>query len=106
MGFPMSRSTMQHPVQILDDEVFWGQISNLINIFEAICKRLKIVGDYGTIHFAVKAFHNIKRVVQSNLPLSPLNDREKTELLEFVDKGERYVIKPIHYAAELLDPKS
>ena len=28
---------------ILDDEVFWGQISNLINIFEPICKWLKIV---------------------------------------------------------------
>lgn len=45
-------------------------------------------------------------MVQNNLALSPLNDREKTELLEFVDKREKFVIKPIHYAAELLDPKS
>ena len=96
---------------ILDDEIFWGQISNLIHIFEPICKWLKIVeGDYGTIHFAVKAFHDIKRVIQNNLASSPaplpLNDREKTELLAFVDKREKFIIKPIHYAAELLNPKS
>lgn len=92
---------------ILDHEVFWGQIANLINILEPICKWLKIVeGDYGTIHFAVKAFRDIKKVIQNNLALSPLNNKEKSELFEFVDKREKFVIKPIHYAAELLNPKS
>lgn len=33
-----------------------------------------------------------------------LSDKEKTELLEFVDKREKFVIKPIRYAAKLLNP--
>ncbi|CAH0563072.1 unnamed protein product [Brassicogethes aeneus] len=92
---------------ILDEEVFWSQISNLINFFQPIGKWLKIVeGDYCTIQFAVNAFHDIKKVIQENISLSPLNDEEKKKLLEFVDKREHFVMKPIHYAAELLNPKS
>lgn len=66
---------------------------------------MKIVEDYSTIDFGVKAFRDIDRITQNNLALSPLNDKEKSELLRFIDKREKNCFKPIHYATELKKSK-
>lgn len=90
---------------ILNEETFWSKICLLISIFEVIVKWITLLeGDEPKISLVVEAFHEIELIWQKFLNSDIITIEEKHQLNECLKKRKQYVLKPIHFAANILDP--
>lgn len=89
-------------------EIFWEQLNLSSNIFGCITEWIcKLESNEFNIHRVYFAFNEIKSKLELEFASTMiLNDAEKTELSTIFNTRFKKTIKPIHLAANLLDPKA
>ena len=90
------------------DENFWTMTENCIKLLQPISDKIfKLEGNGILINEVYMAFRDIKSTFNFLLPeMSMLNDQQKEEINDAVTKRTNNCLKPIHYAAYMLDPRS
>ena len=98
---------LRHDIQIriLDDD-FWCGLLSLHEIIAPVVKWITILeGDYCTISLVPKAYSEIKNVFKERLPQSPISVEEGKRIENILEKRAKFLLKPFHFAAHMLDPK-
>lgn len=57
------------------------------------------------INEVTEAFIEIEKVFKEELPLSDLSSSEQNKILEAVQARRKMCLKPIHFSANILDPR-
>ncbi|XP_018577745.1 uncharacterized protein LOC108916040 [Anoplophora glabripennis] len=93
-------------ISILDEE-FWNNTDMLIKLLKPITQAITYLeGDSPAIYSVCQTFKDIGISFSANLEFANLTDIEKDQAKQkFLDRKE-YAIKPIHLAADLLNPRS
>jgi len=90
---------------ILNEDSFWLKIGSLISIFEVIVKWITLLeGDESKISLVLEAFYEIELNWQTFLNSDIITIEEKDQLNTCLKKRKHYVLKPIHFASNILDP--
>lgn len=90
---------------ILDDDVFWVKVEKFLSLLKPIEKWIKILqSNQSRISEVTEAFHEIKKHFAVEVPTSPLLANEEGKALKIVEERERMCLRPIHFAANILDP--
>lgn len=87
---------------------FWNMAENCIKLLEPITEKIfKLEGNGILINEVYMAFRDIQSTFNFVLPeISILDDQHKQDIINAVTRRTNNCIKPIHYAAYLLDPRS
>ncbi|XP_041364336.1 uncharacterized protein LOC121379753 [Gigantopelta aegis] len=91
---------------ILLDNVFWAYIVSSLKVLNPIASAItQIEGDSSLLSDVPRHFKNLKEKLTIALPQSPLQKQEENDTLTFIENREEFCLKPIHAAANMLDPK-
>ncbi|XP_052752387.1 uncharacterized protein LOC128201000 [Galleria mellonella] len=87
---------------------FWTMVENCIKLLEPITDKIfKLEGNEILINEVYMAFKDIKSTLNFAFPdISVLNEHHKQHITNAVIRRADNCLKPIHYAAYLLDPRS
>ncbi|CAH1643074.1 unnamed protein product [Spodoptera littoralis] len=87
---------------------FWTMVENCIKLLEPITEKMfKLEGNGILINEVYMAFKDIKSTFNFAFPdISILNEHHKQDITNAVIRRANNCLKPIHYAAYLLDPRS
>lgn len=89
----------------LDDEIFWVKVENIIPILDPIVKWITLLeGDTLRISQVALAFKDIENNFKTHVPTLPILKSEEDDCFTNFTKRKRMAVKPLHYAANLLDP--
>lgn len=89
----------------LDDEVLWVKLQKIICILTPIVKWIGLLeGDTFRISQVVVAFKEIEDNFQKYIKELPILKAEETICFANLEKRKAMAMKPLHYAANLLDP--
>lgn len=90
----------------LDDDVFWVRIEKLIDVLRPIVKWITILeGNSLGISQVVEAFKELTSVFSECVPSLPITKKEEKDMILFLKNRKKMALKPLHFAANLLDPK-
>lgn len=91
---------------ILDDEIFWVRVQKLVGILEPIAKWTTILeGDTALLGDVTAAFKEISNKTENLLRDSPFTKSEEVKVMGFVEHRATFCLRPIHWAANFLNPK-
>jgi len=91
---------------LLDNDVFWARIINSLKVLEPVASAIeKIESDEALLSDVQRSFADLKKKITDALPESPLLQAEERSVAEFIGSRHDFCIKPIHAAANMLDPK-
>ena len=86
---------------ILDDS-FWCGLLSLHEIIAPIVKWITVLeGDYCTLSLVPKAYSEIEVCFEKILPQSPISEQENEIIQKQVAKRKLFLLKPIHFAANM-----
>lgn len=103
-----TRELIPAPIKkaIMDDDIFWVRVQKLVGILEPIARWTKCLeGDTALLGDVPAAFKEIKTKTSELLRDSPFNKREEEEVKKSIDHRATFCLRPIHCAANLLNPK-
>ena len=90
---------------ILDDS-FWCGLLSLHEVVAPIVKWITVLeGDYCTLSLVPKAYSEIEACFEEILPQSSISEQENEIIQKQVEKRKLFLLKPIHFAANMLDPQ-
>lgn len=91
---------------ILDDAVFWLRVLKFHDLITPIVKWITLLeSDTSRLSLVVESFKELEDHLAKVLPLSPFTKQEEKQLKEAVQKRRDMALQPIHFAANILDPK-
>lgn len=91
---------------ILDDDVFWERVTKVQDLLIPIVKWITILeSNKLRISMVVEAFREISDILKELVPSAPISKKEEGATLKSIKKRKSMALKPIHYAANILDPK-
>lgn len=89
----------------LDDEIFWIKLQKVAVLLTPIVKWITLLeGNMFKISQVVEAFKDIENIFTENIALLPISKSEEKECFSKLEKRKKMAVKPVHYAANLLDP--
>uniref|UniRef100_A0A6P7GGA3 Uncharacterized protein LOC114338678 n=1 Tax=Diabrotica virgifera virgifera TaxID=50390 RepID=A0A6P7GGA3_DIAVI len=89
------------------DEGFWINSSALVELLKPITEAItRLEGDSSSIHLVCETFAKIGSNISTHLECVKLTDCEKTEAMDKFISRKEYALQPIHFAADLLTPRS
>lgn len=93
-----------------DNNIFWPALENMKKMLEPIVKWLTILeGDGQTLSLVVEAFNDLQKEFSTlqRIETQERNPEEEEEedILDILNKRRKMCLLPIHFAANLLDPK-
>lgn len=95
-----------HKQMILDEE-FWHKTKKLRDFLNPITTWITFLeGDYGSVHKVHECFIEINANLDSNEANDILGSTELNNLKEKIKDRRETALKPIHYAACILDPSN
>ncbi|CAH2108391.1 unnamed protein product [Euphydryas editha] len=90
------------------DEDFWCMLDQCVSILEPVADSIfKLEGNKFNIHEVFMVLRNLKSKLEFVLPsITMLDNENKENIKTCIEKRVKQCLKPIHYAAYMLDPKS
>ncbi|KAF2885431.1 hypothetical protein ILUMI_20711 [Ignelater luminosus] len=96
----------RNKTNILDDDIFWKRIESFLKILQPLKKWITVLeSDECRINEVTEALIEIEKVFNKELPLSDLSSSKQDKILEAVQARKKMCLKPIHFSANILDPK-
>ncbi|KAF2903519.1 hypothetical protein ILUMI_02665 [Ignelater luminosus] len=96
----------RNKTNILDDDIFWKRIKSFLKIIQPLKKWITVLeSDECRINEVTEALIEIEKVFKKELPLSDLSSSKQDKILEAVQARRKMCLKPIHFSANILDPK-
>lgn len=90
----------------LDDEIFWKKVEKLIEILTPIVKWItKLEGDDLQMAEVVDAFKELDNSLEYMISGLPITQKEEADIMNSYQERKTKTLRPIHYAANLLDPQ-
>lgn len=90
--------------QVLLDDQFWTNLENFRSLLRPIVHWITYLeGDYNSIHVVWSSFSEIEKSLESLAFLSPI---EAELIKQKFEERKLHALKPIHFAACMLDPRS
>lgn len=91
---------------ILDNDIFWVRLEKIKKILQPIVKWITVLeGDQLTISKVFLAVKEIENSLNNEVKSLPIKSTEEKELLSIFENRKKMMLKPLHLAAYLLDPK-
>lgn len=92
--------------KLLLSEPFWDKINGFLKLLKPVADAIKSVeGDDQYLSVVMKVFHDLEKSIADNLQSSPVLKSEEEGLLAILPKRKSFIARPVHYAANLLDPR-
>jgi len=86
-------------------EVFWEHASGYVNVLKPVADAiLKLEGDDTCLSQVLQVMSDISRAININVE-SPFLMSEKESLKKIIIERRKFLVKKVHLAADLLDPK-
>ncbi|KAF2905884.1 hypothetical protein ILUMI_00296 [Ignelater luminosus] len=96
----------RNETNILDDNIFWKRIESFLKILQPLKKWITVLeSDECRINEVMEVLIEIEKVFKKELPLSDLSSSEQDKILEALQARRKMCLKPIHFSANILDPK-
>ena len=87
-------------------EVFWDQASGYVNLLKPVADGiLKLEGDNICLSQVLQVMSDVSQAININAEASPFLKSEEESLKKIVLDRREFLVKQIHLAADLLDPK-
>lgn len=91
---------------ILDEEVFWKDLRSCLDLVTPVSSAItKLESDQALLSDVVEVFHSIKSDITARLENSSFTEDEKSHILRVLRGREEFCLRPIHIAANFLDPR-
>lgn len=99
-----TRNVKQH---CLDNDVFWVRLEKTLVVLKPLVKWIILLeGDSNKCKLSqvVEAFNNLNEILTKEVSNLPVSKAEEQNILETFSKRYEMAVKPLHFAANLLDP--
>ncbi|CAN7948306.1 unnamed protein product [Ixodes hexagonus] len=91
---------------ILDEDVFWKDLRSYLDLVTPVSSAItKPESDQALLSNVFEVFHSIKGEITARLETSPLTQEEQSHIMRVISGREEFCVRPIHIAANLLDPR-
>lgn len=91
---------------ILDDGIFWTRVEKIYHLVNPIVKWITLLeADTPRISLVPEAFAEIRSNIEEKLSSAPISKQEEKMLMNAVKSRTEMSLVPLHYAANMLDPK-
>lgn len=91
---------------ILDDDVFWTRVMVLQKVLTPIAKWTTVFeSDHETISKVFECYFEIRSTIENSITTLPILKKEEKNLEKIIALREEKSLRPVHLAANLLDPK-
>lgn len=91
---------------LLDEEIFWTRVNVLHTVLSPIAKWTTFFeSDKDSISKVFECYYEIRTTIESNITALPILRREEKNIQKIVNLREEKSLRPVHLAANLLDPK-
>lgn len=88
-------------------EIFWDKCQGFINLLKPVSNAItELEGDSVNLSIVLQQFSKIEENFKENLGLSPILKTEETEVSKIIANRRTFLVKKVHLAADLLNPKS
>ena len=86
--------------------MFWDQASGYVNLLKPVADGiLKLEGDNICLSQVLQVMSDVSQAININAEASPFLKSEEESLKKIVLDRREFLVKQIHLAADLLDPK-
>lgn len=91
---------------ILDDDIFWTRLQKVILILKPIVKWITLLEGDTTFNISqvIVALDDIETEFNKYVPELPISKAEEKQIIGVLMNRKKMAVKPIHFAANLLDP--
>jgi len=90
----------------LDEDIFWLRVKKVYDILKPIGTWIyELEGDKPCVSPVPQAFKEIKEHFEKLLVNSPLSKSDEKSTLKSIEKRKEMALTPLHYAANILDPR-
>lgn len=97
----------QNVKKLLLSEVFWNRCEGYLLLMKPFADAITAVeGDNVDLSAVLSIFTKLQDTLKENVSKSPLLKAEEDSMLELVNKRRAFLVKKVHLAADLLNPKS
>lgn len=91
---------------LLVSEVFWDSLEGFLKLLKPVSDTItEVEGDNKNLSLVPKVFSELQESFKKNVSLSPILKSEETRLMEIIPKRRKFLLRNIHLAANLLDPR-
>lgn len=91
---------------LLVSEVFWERLEGFLKLLKPVSDAITAVeGDNKNLSLVPKVFSELQQSFVKNVNSSPILKSEEARLMEIIPKRRKFLLRSIHLAANLLDPR-
>jgi hypothetical protein len=92
--------------KILLSEVFWDKSEGLLKLLKPVGDAITYVeGDQKHLSIVMKVFAELSQSFEDNLASSPILKSEEAAFKKIIPERKKFLVKNIHLAANLIDPR-
>lgn len=87
-------------------EVFWDRLEGYLHLLKPVADAITAVeGDNKNLSIVMKVFSKLQVTVANQLSSSPILKSEEAAVNDIIPNRKAFLVKNIHLAANLLDPR-
>lgn len=87
-------------------ETFWDQCEGLVKLLKPVADAItKVEGDDKHLSIVMKVFSELQQSFDDNLSSSPILKSEEATFKKIIPERKKFLVKSIHLAANLIDPR-
>ena len=87
-------------------EAFWEKLEGYIELLKPISDAIKYSeGDSVPLSIVAKTFYDIEKNINDGVAKSPVLKKEEKAVKKIISDRKSFIMRAIHFAANLLDPR-
>ncbi|KAG0712765.1 hypothetical protein GWK47_017731 [Chionoecetes opilio] len=92
--------------KLLLSEVFWDRTEGILKLLKPVADAITAIeGDNKNLSLVMKVFSDLKLSFEENLSSSPILKSEEDAFKKIIPERKKFLVKSIHLAANLVDPR-
>jgi hypothetical protein len=100
------RLAMKDKGKLILSKEFWERVEGCCKLFSPIATTITLMeGDEPLLSSTLVLINSIQEKVKETSSVSPLLETEESAMMDIIAKRREFCLKPIHLAANLLDPR-
>lgn len=92
--------------KLLLSEIFWDRAEGLLKLLKPVADAItKVEGDDKHLSIVMKVLSELQQSFEENLSSSPILKSEEETFKKIIPERKKFLVKSIHLAANLIDPR-
>ena len=90
----------------LQSDIFWAQTEGYLELVKPVADAiLAVEGDERSLSIAAKIFTELEQTIKNTVSSSPALKSEEKAIKEIIPRRRTFLLRKVHFAANLLDPR-